>query len=262
MREMIRAAARFSMLAAALAFVCSGCAGALANGSPDSCQAYLVSAIEQHITVTVLPRSCAGQSHGQVNETVARSIRQAVGPLPKAAARRLAVADSRYLAHLVRPVSSPGPASLAATPARSASAALLRLSALACWVLTATAGSYLLARAGLYRRLRSGRLIGPPDQAVMTGHAGMAVAGLLICAAFAVTSTRALAWIAVALIVTAAGLGMATLVTALPEPVARLEPVATAAPGRQQSHVAVIAVHGVLATVTIVLVILAAIGNS
>jgi hypothetical protein len=79
-----------------------------------------------------------------------------------------------------------------------------------------------------------------------------------------------LAWIAVGLILPVAGLGMATLVAALPEPAASGRPaspglslatrMAETAPARVRMPVTVIAVHGVLATATILLVLLAAIG--
>jgi hypothetical protein len=81
----------------------------------------------------------------------------------------------------------------------------------------------------------------------------------------------ALAWTGVCLIIPAAGLGMATLVSALPGPAAsagpaspgpRLaaRPAGTAAPARVRIPVVVIALHGMLATATILLVLLAAIG--
>jgi hypothetical protein len=64
------------------------------------------------------------------------------------------------------------------------------------------------------------------------------------------TDLAVLAWIAVGLLLLIAGLGMATLVTGLPEP---------AAAGQPRAPVTVIAAHGVLAAATILLVLLAAI---
>jgi hypothetical protein len=110
------------------------------------------------------------------------------------------------------------------------------------------------------------------------------------------SDVRALAWAAASLLLPTAGLGMATLVTALPEPAGpesaepeSAEPesveaesglpgsagplppdsgrlatriAATTAPARVRMPVAVIALHGVLATATMLLVLLAAIGLS
>ncbi len=84
------------------------------------------------------------------------------------------------------------------------------------------------------------------------------------------SDVSALAWIAVGLILLVAGLGMAGLVAALPEAAAgagaaspgmplTARMASPAAPARVRMPVAVIAVHGVLATATILLVLLAAV---
>ncbi|MGH3408843.1 MAG: hypothetical protein ACRDRJ_41065, partial [Streptosporangiaceae bacterium] len=158
-----------------------------------------------------------------------------------------------------------------------------------------------------------GRAGGMPP-AILLGHFGLAAAGLGLWIAFMASDVRALAWTAASLLLPTAGLGMATLVTALPEPAgpesaqsesaqpesAQPEPAgsdavppdavppdavrsdavppepmgpvrpdsgrlatrvaATAAPARVRMPVAVIALHGVLATATMLLVLLAAIG--
>lgn len=80
----------------------------------------------------------------------------------------------------------------------------------------------------------------------------------------------ALAWIAVGLILLIAGLGMATLIAALPEPASIAEAASprlssgtltaeTVIPARAAMSVLVIAAHGVLAAATFLLVLLAAI---
>jgi hypothetical protein len=103
--------------------------------------------------------------------------------------------------------------------------------------------------------------------AAVLGHFGLALAGLGIWVAFLVTGLAALAWVAVGLVVLIAGLGMGVLGAALPEPARSPEPArnpAPAGPGRRVSRagtpVIVIAIHGMLATATILLVLLAAIG--
>jgi manganese efflux pump family protein len=106
---------------------------------------------------------------------------------------------------------------------------------------------------------------------IIISHVALAVAGLGIWIAFVALDVSVLAGIAVALIVPTAGLGMATLVAALPEPAASARPASpgsplatriavTEPPARVPMPVTVIAVHGVLATATILLALLAAIG--
>ena len=253
--------------AAILALIgCSACGPAGSHPSLASCASFGVHAIKTRMTVRAVPGSCAGLSREQLNEAVASAVRRAVGPHPKAVGRRLALRDSRYLARLVTTVPPQPPASLAASPAQPSGGTKLDLSALACWVLTAAAGSYLFVRVRAVRRSRLPRLL-------VIGHVTMAASCLAALAAFAVSAAQPLAWVAVGLVITAAGLGMATLVTGLPEP--RVGPaygsVAGSAPAhgggpatasKQQSLVVVIAVHGVLATATILLVLLAAIGGA
>jgi hypothetical protein len=88
------------------------------------------------------------------------------------------------------------------------------------------------------------------------GHASLAIAGLGTWTAFLVTSVPALAWLAVGAILVVAGLGMATLVTGLPDPRAG----GRTAAGRPTVRVLVIVGHGMMATAAILLVLLAAIG--
>src|SRR5215469_7586223 len=69
-----------------------------------TCYDFAVGALRQHAVVRRMPQACAGLAPTEVNETVARAIRTVLGPLHKAAAREQAIADSRYLGSLVRPV--------------------------------------------------------------------------------------------------------------------------------------------------------------
>jgi manganese efflux pump family protein len=294
------AAAAAALLAAILAGGCSSAAPAPSRATVDTCYAFGVQALQRHMTVTTVPRACAGLSHAEVNLAVARAVREVAGPRHKAAARRQASREGAYLAHLINTVPPAQPAPLAAAPARSASDLSLSLAALAAWVVTAAAGVYLLwgwlFRGGLRRRrIRAAGL--PP--LVILGHAGLAVAGLGIWIAFAASGVPALAWTAVGLTLVIAGLGMATLITGLPEPAQSAtagpgapaglpEPTksgaadqgapaglsgaagdgagpalatraAVTAPAKVRMPWTVIAVHGVLATATIMLVLLAAI---
>jgi len=144
------------------------------------------------------------------------------------------------------------------------------------WFVTAAVGSYLLAgwlaAGGLGRRRPAASLV----PVTVLSHVGLAVAGLGLWVGFVITGTRVLAWVGVGLIVLIAGLGMGALSAALPEPgqsaspagsgsagpdpVARVQPQADPGSSKAGTPVAVIAVHGMLATATILLVLLAAIG--
>jgi hypothetical protein len=93
------------------------------------------------------------------------------------------------------------------------------------------------------------------------GHAAVALAGLAVWGAFAIARGAALAWAAAALVIAAAGLGMAVLLMSVPEPVAAgSEPADGRAAGPAPSRVLSIASHVMLAVVTMLLVVLAATG--
>jgi hypothetical protein len=278
MRGIIRSAGPAGLLAAALVAGCSASPAAPFRATAQTCYAFGVHALEQHITVTTEPRACAGLSHAQVNEAVARAVRDVAGSRHRAAARRRAQQEGRYLGQLISTVPPPGPGTLAglapaAAPALRSADLPVSLAALAAWILTAAAGSYLLAgwlaAGGPRRRGRAASL--PP--AIIVSHFALAVAGLGIWIAFVTTDLAGLAWIAVGLLLLIAGLGMATLVTGLPELAVAGGPVipgpplesrlaGAAVPGRPRAPVTVIAAHGMLATATILLVLLAAIGAS
>ncbi len=99
-------------------------------------------------------------------------------------------------------------------------------------------------------------------------HARLAITGLGIWIAFMATSTSALALTDVGLTWVIAGLGMATLLTSSPEQVATSTQAAalagapgmSTAPFPTKAPVLVIALHGILAIATILLVLLAAVG--
>jgi manganese efflux pump family protein len=284
-------AALAAVLTGVLAAGCSAGGPAAYRGTAQTCYAFGVQALERHITVTAAPRACSGLGHAQVNEAVARAVRDVAGARHRAAARRAAQREGRYLAQLIgtvppaRPAPLAGPAPLAAAPARQSADSPVRLAALAAWILTAAAGSSLLAgwlgTGGLRRRARAAGV--PP--AIIVSHFALAIAGLGTWIAFVATDVAALAWIAVGLLLLIAGLGMATLVTGLPDSAAAGGPAGqgpqlatrmagtatpgaatawaatagTAVLGRPRAPVTVIAAHGVLAAATILLVLLAAI---
>jgi hypothetical protein len=257
-----------------------------------SCYAFAVQALNQHTRVTSVPAACTGLTHEQINLAVDRAIRAVVGPHRKVVARRLAHKEAAYLSYLVTVVPPRAPAPQVAGPATPSNRVPLELAALAVWVVTVAAGIWLLAGWIAKGGLRRGyaRVAGVP-RVVIVGHFTLALTGLGIWVAFLATGVAALAWVSVAVVLSVAGLGMATLAGGLPEqrrpgggPLVP-QPATTANPaparavtgagslsaGLAQARtaaivvpagkpLAIIALHGVLASATILLVVLAAIG--
>jgi len=98
-----------------------------------SCSSAGLRAIQQHVTLRHRPRACAGLTSLQVNEAVARAIREAVGPLPKPAGRRLALRDSKYLAGLVTTIPPGKPVTAGTGPAERSGETQAGLAGLAGW---------------------------------------------------------------------------------------------------------------------------------
>jgi manganese efflux pump family protein len=234
------------------------------TASTGACYEFAVSALRRHVVVAHTPPECAGLGAAQVDQVVSRAIREVAGPLPKVAARRMDLAESRYLASLIRSARPPAAASVAAAPATTPGTEAAQVAALVAWLAAALAGGYLLIGGRRPRRPRSVRALG-----LAGGHAGIAATGLCLWIAFMVTAAPALGWIDVALTWVIAGLGMSTLLGGPAGPAAAV-PAATAAtagsaaadvPVPARTPVLMIALHGTLATLTIVLVLLAVIGT-
>jgi len=250
------------LLTALVGFVVA-CAAAPVHPSLRACASFGLRAIKRHEVVSVVPPACAGLTKAQVNQAVGIAIREAVGPQPKAAGRHLAFRDGRYLAPLVSRV-PPSPSAAVGTSSTSKPpAAQLTWSALACWFATAAVGAYLLFGQSWHRhRHRRDRRPATAPPRVALAHAAVALTGLAICIAFAITGAAALGWTAAALVAAAAGLGMASLVTFLPEPVVGPPRSDREGSGWTRSLVFTVIGHGLLATVTMLLVVLAAISRS
>ena len=276
-------------LAVAGAVLVAGCSGqsASSRGTVSTCYGFAVQALDRHATVTSVPPACTGLNHEQINLAVDRAIRAVVGPHRKVVARRLAHREAAYLAYLVTVVPPRAPVPPVTAPSRPSSRLPLDLAALAAWAVTVAAGARLLAgwiaSGGLRRRYT--RVAGVP-RAVIVGHFTLALTGLGIWIGFLATVLPGLAWAGVAAVLSVAGLGMATLAGGLPQahqaagpggdspPATALgtavppEPAGTTPrPARTTTiempagqSLAVIALHGVLAAATILLVVLAAIG--
>lgn len=98
----------------------------------------------------------------------------------------------------------------------------MRFATFISWLLTASLGAFMLrtwlARGGLRReRARAGGL--PPQ--LIFGHAGLAIAGLLVWAGYLATGARALAWTAVGMLMVTVGLGLCTVTLWTPYPARR-----------------------------------------
>ena len=106
----------------------------------QTCYAFAVSALRNHVVVVSRPAACAGLSQVLVNEDVSRAIRTVVGPHPKVSGRRMADIDSLYLAALVHPAPAPPSVAAAAATPSSESQPAIRLAALAAWLAAAGAG--------------------------------------------------------------------------------------------------------------------------
>ncbi|MEU4340467.1 hypothetical protein AB0H00_04220 [Nocardia sp. NPDC023852] len=134
------------------------------------------------------------------------------------------------------------------------------IAALVTWVLTASGGAFLLgtwiAKGGLRRKDASHF---PP--ALIFGHFALAAIGLIIWIVYLPTDNRTLAWIAFALLVPVALLGFLMLARWLPTYQNRTtnDIVGSERP-EQHFPVAVVVGHGLLAVITVLLVLLASAG--
>jgi hypothetical protein len=269
------------------------------GGSVRTCAAFAYRAIERHQAVTGMPAACAGLSRVEVNQAASTAIREASGGGPKSAWRKQAGLAAPWVKELLtgqvpasgRPggAAGPGGPAGAAVPSGSllggVSELSVKLGALLAWLATAASGGYILVRwllagGSLHRRNPTAA---PP--AVIAGHAGFGVFGLVLWITFMATGVTALAWVAVAIMAPVAGLGMGVLMLGLPAPRSGSRAAASVAadpvpaPGRAGTATATltapdaaveprfrsripalaIAAHGIFATTALLLVLLAAI---
>jgi hypothetical protein len=140
----------------------------------------------------------------------------------------------------------------------------MQWAALIAWVLTAGGGVIMLAiwftRGGM--RQREGARIRPP---LILGHFALAATGLVLWLIYVATDSGALAWIAFALLLVVAALGFTMFAIWLRQRQARatVAQAVTATsgptqPAEQSFPVAIVALHGIAAATTLVLVLLAA----
>jgi hypothetical protein len=219
----------------------AGGAAAAAPGAPGAgpvttqgCSDYGVYAIDHHITVTRTPAACRGLSKAEVSHAAAVAILRVAGGRRKATWRKRAAEVAPFLDHLItapaaQPVASPLPP--AATWSRASAQATTRpggrdlamdTAALIAWLVTAGSGAYVLVSwisggGSLRPANRADRAdsTGSPP-AVIIGHFGLALTGLVLWASYLAVGWAALAWTAVCILLPVAGLGMATLTVGLP----------------------------------------------
>jgi hypothetical protein len=136
--------------------------------------------------------------------------------------------------------------------------------ALVTWVLTAGGGSLLLGlwlkHGGMQQSEQPGNRI---RAARVLSHFALAAIGLVLWIVYVASDSEALAWIAFAILLAVALLGFSMLAIWLAQ--RRRADAAAAGPGasppaEQRFPVAVVGLHGVLAAVTLVLVLLVAAG--
>jgi hypothetical protein len=139
----------------------------------------------------------------------------------------------------------------------------MQWAALIAWVVTAGGGFVLLAiwlsRGGMQQGREPGSRIRPP---LILSHFLLAATGLVIWIIYVASDSDALAWIAFAILALVALLGwtMFAIWFQRRQRGAVREAVDPGTPAEQHFPVPVVAVHGLLAVTTVVLVFLAAIG--
>jgi len=135
--------------------------------------------------------------------------------------------------------------------------------ALISWIVTAGGGFVLLtiwwSRGGM--RQREGRQIRPP---LILAHFGLAAVGLVLWIIYVANDSDTLAWIAFAILLAVALLGLTMFAIwwqrrqAGAGPVAVREEGSSGQPAEQHFPVPIVALHGLLAVTTLVLVLLSA----
>ncbi|MFE3455829.1 hypothetical protein ACFXJ8_43695 [Nonomuraea sp. NPDC059194] len=132
----------------------------------------------------------------------------------------------------------------------------MAIAALITWVITALGGFYMLGTWIAHGGARGGTSRLPVP--VIFGHLALAAVGLVVWITYVITDTGALAWTAFGLLVPVAALGFLMLARWIP--VRRASAAAPAGPAERHFPVAVVIGHGLAAVVTVVLVLLTALG--
>jgi hypothetical protein len=136
--------------------------------------------------------------------------------------------------------------------------------ALITWVATAGGGFFMLAlwlkHGGMQQSDRPGTRI---RSARILSHFALAAIGLVLWIVYLASDSDALAWVSFALLLVVALIGFSMLAVWLAQrkrPATAAGPSEDATPAEQRFPVAVVALHGLLAATTLVLVLLTAAG--
>lgn len=256
-----------------LVVTAAGCTSLSARGqaTPNGCAAFAVDAIKGHVPVGQetrdggLPAACRGLGPDGLGQAVRIAVGRFTSHADKARRRHLAGLARAQLGYLIgaaqreaaaRAAARPsgpsrrgaGPGSGPATPGWHLP---VGVAALGAWLLTAGSGAVLVGKRLARRRGRvlSGRLPG-----VLVSHFGLAVGGLAVWTSYLLSGWTPLAWAGLGILLPVAGLGMATLILTIPDPGSGPGPLT-----RGKAPVLVIAGHGALATLTMLLALLAAV---
>jgi hypothetical protein len=137
--------------------------------------------------------------------------------------------------------------------------------ALIAWLLTAGGGFVLLSiwlmRGGMRQPAAAGKRIPPP---LILGHFLLAATGLVLWIVYLVNGSDALAWLAFAILVVVAALGWTMFAIwarrRQAQAVGTEAAGASGEPPEQHFPVSIVAIHGLAAVTTVVLVLLASLG--
>ena len=137
----------------------------------------------------------------------------------------------------------------------------MKWAALIAWVVTAAGGFVLLgiwlSRGGMQQAREAGRRIRPP---LILSHFLLAATGLVLWIIYVATDSDALAWVAFALLIVVALLGGTMFATWYQRRRLGAAREAAGIPAEQYFPVPVVALHGLVAVTTVLLVFLAAVG--
>jgi hypothetical protein len=265
------AAVRAALAAVAVTgtVLAGGCAvhNGTGRGSVPRCTQFGVEAIRHRVTVHMLPPACRGLSRAQVSFAVGSALHSAAAGVRGRALRRARIGQaSRYLAALVQAGTAgmagtagpagPGRPSLGGPPGPQPSRTATGLAALGTWLATAGLGASMMLR---WLPRRRGRLRRPP--ALNAAHLGLAVTGLGTWAAYLASGQAGLAWAAAALLVPVTGLGMSLAFLAPAGTPSAAGSPATGPTRARRAPVLALAAHILLASATILLAFLAAVGS-
>jgi hypothetical protein len=270
----------------------TGCAVAGQSPTASGCATSAVRDIRARGALKDLPYGCSHLAPASMEQAVRIAVAELSDSGDKAIRRHLAgraraqlavliSAESVAAAHAARKQrTAKSPRAISSRPSSRAIHVPIRLAALVAWLLTAGSGGVLLAKWRAQARRRAPDGLARASPAVALGHAGLAICGLACWLSYLVTGQPAFAWLALCVLLPVAGLGIATLMQAIPDPdvgaalshepalnaqaqsAGSIRAVATAIttrPARMRSGrppVVMIITHGVLATATLLLALL------